>query len=190
MAVQISVRPGAHTFSAETDETILDAALRQGLILPYGCRDGACGSCRGKVLSGEVDHGLAQLHALNEEDRRNGFALFCCAKAKSDLEIEVREVRSARDLPVKTLPARVQKMTRAAPDVMIVELKLPASERLQFLPGQYIEILLKEGRRRAFSLANAPDDDATLQLHIRHVPGGFFTEQVLDRKSTRLNSSH
>ena len=83
MAVQISVRPGAHDFSAETDETILDAALRQGLILPYGCRDGACGSCRGKVLSGEVDHGLAQLHALNEEDRRNGFALFCCAKAKS-----------------------------------------------------------------------------------------------------------
>ena len=191
MAFQISVRPGAHTFSAETDETILDAALRQGLILPYGCRDGACGSCRGKVLSGEVDHGQAQLHALSEDDRRDGFALFCCAKAKSDLEIEVREVRSARDLPVKTLPVRVQKMTRAAPDVMIIELKLPASERLQFLPGQYIEILLKEGRRRAFSLANAPDDDTTLQLHIRHVPGGFFTEQVFatlkERDILRIN---
>lgn len=191
MAFQINVRPGAHDFSAEAGETILDAALRQGLILPYGCRNGACGSCRGKVLDGEVDHGQAQLHALNDDDRRNGFALFCCAKAKSDLEIEVREVRSARDLPVKTLPARVQTMRRAAPDVMIVELKLPASERLQFLPGQYIEILLKEGRRRAFSLANAPGDDATLQLHIRHVPGGFFTEHVFatlkERDILRIN---
>lgn len=185
MAFQISVQPGAHGFAAEADETILDAALRQGLILPYGCRDGACGACRGKILSGEVDYGKAQIHALSEEDRHAGFALFCCAKAKSDLDIEVREFRSSSDLPVKTLPARVQKMTLAAPDVMIVELKLPASERLQFLPGQYVEILLKGGRRRAFSLANAPHDDACLQLHIRHVPGGFYTEHVFSAMKER-----
>ena len=194
MSFQISVRPGAHGFSADADETILDAALRQGLILPYGCRDGACGACRGKVLSGEIDHGRAQNHALSEEDRRAGFALFCCTKAKSDLDIEVRELRSSSDLPVKTLPARVQKMTLAAPDVMIVELKLPASERLQFLPGQYVEILLKEGRRRAFSLANAPHDDACLQLHIRHMPGGFYTDHVFsamkERDILRLNGPH
>ena len=194
MAFQISVQPGAHGFAAEANETILDAALRQGLILPYGCRDGACGACRGKILSGEVDQGRAQTHALSEEDRHAGFALFCCAKAKSDLDIEVRELRSSSDLPVKTLPARVQKMTLAAPDVMIVELKLPASERLQFLPGQYIEILLKERRRRAFSLANAPHDDASLQLHIRHVPGGFYTDHVFsamkERDILRINGPH
>ena len=194
MAFQISVQPGAHRFAAEADETILDAALRQGLILPYGCRDGACGACRGKILSGEADQGRAQTHALSEEDRHAGFALFCCAKAKSDLDIEVRELRSSSDLPVKTLPARVQKMTLAAPDVMIVELKLPASERLQFLPGQYIEILLKERRRRAFSLANAPHDDASLQLHIRHVPGGFYTDHVFsamkERDILRINGPH
>ena len=194
MAFQINVQPGTHGFAAEVDETVLDAALRQGVILPYGCRNGACGSCRGKVLSGEIDHGEAQLHALSEDDRRDGFALFCCAKARSDLDIEVREVRSVRDLPVKTLPVRVQKMTRAARDVMIVEVKLPASERLQFLPGQYIEILLKEGRRRAFSLANPPNDDATLQLHIRHVPGGFFTGHVFstlkERDILRINGPH
>ncbi|MFT3847973.1 MAG: CDP-6-deoxy-delta-3,4-glucoseen reductase [Propionivibrio sp.] len=194
MPFQISVQPGTHGFQSESDETILDAALRHGLLLPYGCRDGACGSCRGKVLSGEVDHGQAQPHALNDDDRRAGFALFCCAKAKSDLEIEVRELRSARELPIKTLPARVQKMTRIAPDVMIVELKLPATERLQFLPGQYIEILPKERRRRAFSLANTPHDDACLQLHIRHVPGGFYTEHVFstmrERDILRINGPH
>lgn len=194
MAFQINVRPGMHRIQSEPDETILDAALRQGLILPYGCRDGACGSCRGKVLQGVVDLGAVQAHALSDDDRNAGFALFCCAKPRSDLEIEVRELRSSTDLPIKTLPARVQKMTRAAPDVMIVELKLPASERLQFLPGQYIEILLKEGRRRAFSLANAPHDDASLQLHVRHVPGGLFTEHVFsamkERDILRIRGPH
>jgi len=194
MGFQISVQPSQHVFQAEADETILDAALRQGLMLPYGCRDGACGACRGKVLSGQVDHGKAQIHALGEDDRRAGFALFCCAKAQSDLVVESRELRSSLEVPVKTLPARVQKLTLAAPDVMIMELKLPASERLQFFPGQYIEILLKNGRRRAFSLANAPHDDSCLQLHIRHIPGGQFTDPVFstmkERDMLRFNGPH
>lgn len=194
MGFQISVQPSQHVFQAEADETILDAALRQGLMLPYGCRDGACGACRGKVSSGQVDHGKAQVFALGEEDRHAGFALFCCAKAQSDLVIESREIRSTRDVPVKTLPARVEKLTRAAPDVMIMELKLPASERLQFFAGQYIEILLKNGRRRAFSLANAPHDDSCLQLHIRHMPGGQFTDAVFstmkERDMLRFNGPH
>ena len=185
MGFQISVEPSLHAFQAEADETILDAALRQGLLLPYGCRDGACGACRGKVLRGQVEHGKAQIHALGEDDRRAGFALFCCARAQSDLVIESRELRSALDVPVKTLPARVQKLTRAAPGVMLMELKLPASERLQFAAGQYIEILLKNGRRRAFSLANAPHDDACLQLHVRHMPGGQFTDAVFGTMKER-----
>ena len=194
MGFQISVEPSRHIFQAEADETILDAALRQGLSLPYGCRDGACGSCRGKVLSGQVDHGKAQLLALSDADRHAGLALFCCAKAQSDLTIESRELRSAQDIPVKTLPARVQKLTLAASDVMLVELKLPASQRFPFLAGQYIDILLKDGQRRAFSLANAPHDDGCLQLHIRHTPGGLFTDQVFtamkERDMLRFNGPH
>ncbi|MFZ4539403.1 CDP-6-deoxy-delta-3,4-glucoseen reductase [Propionivibrio sp.] len=194
MGFQISVQPSNHVFQAEAEETILDAALRQGLALPYGCRYGACGACRGKVLSGQVDHGKALNEVLSEADRRAGFALFCCASASSDLSIESRELRSSEELPVKTLPARVQKLTRAAPDVMLVELRLPASERLQFFAGQYIDILLKGGRRRAFSLANAPHDDGCLQLHIRHVPGGQFTDHVFstmkDRDMLRFNGPH
>ena len=193
MTYQITVLPSQHSFQAEVGETILDAALRQGVMLPYGCRDGGCGACRGKVVSGVVDAGSAPSHVLSAEDRAAGVALLCCASAHSDLSIEAREL-PAQQLPVKTLPARVQKLTRAAPDVMLIELKLPASERLQFLAGQYIDILLKEGRRRAFSLANAPGDDACLQLHVRHLPGGQFTDHVFstmkERDILRLNGPH
>ena len=194
MGFQISVQPSRHVFQAGDSETILDAALRQGLMLPYGCRDGLCGACRGKVLSGQVNHGKAQIHTLSDAEREDGFALFCCATAQSDLLIESREFRSSMEVPVRTLPARVEKLTRAAPDVMLMELKLPASERLQFLAGQYIEILLKDGRRRAFSLANAPHDDTCLQLHIRQVPDGTFTNHVFnamkERDMLRINGPH
>ena len=178
MGFQISVQPSQRVFQAEPNETILEAALRQGLSLPYGCRDGACGSCRGRVLSGQVVHGKASIEVLGEADRRAGYALFCCAMAISDLCIESREARALGDIPIRTLPARVHRLTRAAPDVMIVELKLPANERLQFLAGQYVDILLKEGRRRSFSLANAPHADEVLELHVRQVPGGQFTGHV------------
>jgi CDP-4-dehydro-6-deoxyglucose reductase len=194
MSFQITVLPSQHHFQAAADETILDAALRQGVVLPYGCRDGACGACRGKVVSGQVEHGQAQSQALSEADRDAGIALFCCATARSDLVIEGRELLASAQLPVRTLPARVQKLTLAAPDVMLIELKLPASERLQFLAGQYIEILLKDGRRRAFSLANAPHDDSCLQLHVRQIAGGLFTDQVFatlrERDILRFNGPH
>ena len=154
MGFQINVEPSGHVFEAKKGETILDAALRQGVILPYGCRGGACGACRGKVLSGQIDHGIAQDFALSDADRAAGFALFCCASAQSDLHIKASEIHSAQEIPIKTLPAKVQKLTRAAPEVMLIDLKLPASERLQFLAGQYIEILLKDGlRRNAVQLA-------------------------------------
>lgn len=194
MSFSVTVEPGQHGFAAETDETILEAALRQGLTMPYGCRDGACGACKGKVLHGEVDHGKSQAHALTEADKAAGLTLFCCAKAKSDLVLECKEVRSQSEIPVKTLPARVEKMEKVAADVMVLHLRLPATERLQFLTGQYIDILLKDGKRRSFSLANAPHDDATLQLHVRLVPGGLFTEQVFttmkERDILRLNGPH
>ncbi len=194
MSHQISVTPSGHKFVAEADETILEAALRQGLTMPYGCRDGACGACKGKVLSGSVDHGKAQAHALNDAEKAAGLTLFCCAKAQSDLSLECKQVTSATDIPVKTLPSRIEKLERLAPDVIEMHLRLPASERLQFLAGQYIDILLKDGKRRSFSLANAPHDDALLQLHIRHVPGGLFTEQVFSsmklRDILRFNGPH
>jgi CDP-4-dehydro-6-deoxyglucose reductase len=178
MPFQITIEPSGHTFLAEEGETVLEAALRHGYTLPYGCRNGACGSCKGKIVSGRVDYGDYQTSALPDEEKAAGFALFCSARPLSDLVIESREVGAARDIQVRTIPCRVQKIDKPSPDVAVLYLKLPASERLQFLPGQYIDILLKDGKRRSFSLANAPHDDELLQLHVRHVPGGAFTEYV------------
>ena len=192
MSYRITVLPSGETFEAAADETILDAALRHGLTLPYGCRDGACGACKGKILDGTVDYGKAQ--ALTDADKAAGLALFCCAKPTGDLSLECKEVRAANEIPVKTLPARIEKLERRAADVIELHLRLPASERLQFLAGQYVDILLKDGKRRSFSMANAPHDDACIQLHIRHVPGGLFTDQVFSglkvRDILRLNGPH
>ncbi len=185
MAFQITIQPSGHTCTAAPGMPILRAALDAGLLLPYGCRNGACGACKGRLVSGSIDYGDADPSALSEADKTAGLALFCCAQPLSDIVIESRELAPESEFPVRTLPARVQKMALLAPDVMVLSLKLPASERLQFLAGQYIEILLKDGRRRAFSLANAPHEDGLLQLHVRRVPGGQFTGQVFETMKER-----
>lgn len=178
MTFEITIKPSDHRLPCEGDETVLAAAMRADLMLPYGCRNGACGSCKGKILAGEVDYGPHQAATLTEEEKRQGLALFCCARPRTDLVIEVREVRRAGDITIKRLPCRIESIDRAAADVAIVRLKLPANERLQYLAGQYIDLLLKDGKRRSFSLATAPHDDALLELHIRHVPGGVFTDAL------------
>lgn len=180
MPYSVKIMPSGHQMEVDDDETVLEAALRQGFALPYGCRNGGCGSCMGTLVEGEVDYGPMRPRALSEADEAEGKALFCQAYPISDLVIEVPEIGAAKDIVIKTLPARVVELKRLNHDVMEMRLKLPASERLQFLAGQYIDILLKDGRRRSFSLANPPHRDETLELHIRHVPGGFFTTQVFE----------
>jgi CDP-4-dehydro-6-deoxyglucose reductase, E3 len=178
MAFQITIRPSGHVFSVEPGEAVLEAALRQGFTLPYGCRNGACGSCKGKIIAGSFEYGVYQPSALSEEEKAQGKALFCQAKPVGDLIIEAREVTAAGEIPVRTLPCRVQKIEKRAPDVAVLYLKLPAHERLQFLAGQYIDILMKDGKRRSFSMANPPHDDEHLQLHIRNYLGGTFSNYV------------
>ena len=178
MPHQVTIQPSGHQFTVDDDETILEAALREGFALPYGCRNGACGACKGRVLSGQIDYGVHSPNALKAEEKAEGRALFCRAKARSDLTIESKEIGAAKDIVVKTMPCRVEKLEKRADDVMLVKIRLPAKERLQFLAGQYIDFQLKDGRSRSYSLANPPHDDALLELHIRHVPGGLFSDQV------------
>ncbi len=185
MPHQVTIQPSGHQFTVDDDETILEAALREGFALPYGCRNGACGACKGKVLAGQLDYGVYQANALKDEEKAQGRALFCRAKPLSDMTIEVKEVGAAKDIVVKTLPCRVEKLDRLADDVMRVKIKLPANERLQFLAGQYIDFQLKDGRARSYSLANPPHDDALLELHIRHVPGGLFTDPLFSTLKER-----
>lgn len=185
MPSKITIEPSGHQCVADDGDTILEAALAAGFMLPYGCRNGACGSCKGRLLRGSVDYGSHQDATLPAAEKLQGWALFCCAKPLGDVTIECRELRAAGEIPVRKLPCRVEKIERLAPDVIALSLKLPAGERLQFLAGQYIEFLLRDGRRRAFSLANAPHDDEMLTLHIRHTPGGHFTEHVFGGMKVR-----
>ena len=181
----IILQPSGLQFSVEEGETVLAAALRQGFVLPYGCKSGACGSCKGRIVSGTVDYGTYQRKALPDEEKAKGRALFCQAKPLSDLVLEARAIGAAKDIQIKTLPCRIQRMERAADDVMILSLKLPANEKLNFLAGQFVEFLLKDGSRRSFSIANAPHDAELLQLHVRHVKGGQFTDHVFGKMKER-----
>lgn len=185
MTFKVTLKPSNHSFPIDSGETILEAGLRHGYTMPYSCRDGVCGSCKGKVLEGELDYGEYQPFALTEAEKAAGEALFCKAKARSDLVIEGHEITSDSEIPVKNLPCRVERMERLTDEVMALYLKLPANERLQFLAGQYIDIQMKDGKSRSFSLANAPHDDEYLELHIRNIPGGAFSQHVFSEMKAR-----
>lgn len=185
MTFQVTVQPSGHQFSCEADETILSAAIRAGVGLPYGCKNGACGSCKGKVVSGSVQQKAHQQRALPPEEEAAGFALFCCATSAADLVIEAREVAGSSDYPIKKMPSRVTTIEKVAPDVVVLTLQLPASERLHYRAGQYIEFLLRDGKRRSYSMASAPEDGGPVTLHIRHLPGGLFTDQVFTTMKER-----
>jgi CDP-4-dehydro-6-deoxyglucose reductase len=185
MTFQVSVQPSGRQFSCDADETVLAAATRAGIGLPYGCKNGACGSCKGKLLSGSVTHGQHQERALSAADEAAGAALFCCAVPQSDLVIEVREVLGLGDFPIRKMPSRIARLEKLSGDVMLMTLQLPANEKLQYRAGQYIEFLLRDNKRRSYSMANAPHESDQITLHIRHMPGGLFTDQVFGTMKER-----
>ena len=182
MAFQIVVQPSGRSFTVEGDETLLSAGIRQGLNMPYGCKDGACGSCKCKKISGEVQLGTYQTKALSDKERAQGLVLTCCATALSDVVLESKQVTSADAFPMKKMPVRIASMEKVSSDVMRIFLQLPATELMQYHAGQYVEFLLRDGSRRAYSMANAPHtlaaDAPKVELHIRHMPGGKFTDHV------------
>lgn len=182
MSFRVSVEPSGRQFDVEVNETILTAALRQGVALPYGCKNGACGSCKGTVVTGTFTQGKYAPSALSPSEQVAGKALFCCAFPSADMTIECREIAGAGDIPIKKLPARIANMQRLGHDVMIIKLQLPATERLQFLAGQYIELLLRNGERRSYSIANAPEIEGPIELHVRHMPGGMLTDMLFGDK--------
>ena len=181
LSYKVSVLPSNRSFTVEADEPILTAGIRQAVAMPYGCKDGACGSCKCKMLEGKVIHGTHQAKALSEEEEAKGYILTCCAKPQSDIVLESRQVTSADAFPIKRMPSRVISMEKKSHDVMAIQLQLPASDTLQYKAGQYVEFILRDGARRSYSMATAPHlaaDSKTLELHIRHMPGGKFTDHV------------
>jgi CDP-4-dehydro-6-deoxyglucose reductase len=181
MPLSITLQPSGRSFDVQRDETILAAAIRQGVGLPYGCKDGACGSCKSRLLSGRVIHGAHQLKALSAAEEDAGLVLTCCATPQTDCVIEARSVPGAGEFPVLKMPTRVLSISRPTADVALLRLQLPANQRFQYHAGQYIEFILRDGARRSYSMANAPSrlgSPPAIELHIRHMPGGLFTDQV------------
>ena len=182
---KVSIASSGKSFVVKEGESILTAALKHGVMLPYSCKNGTCGSCKGVVHSGEVHYPFHPPLALERKDLAEGFALMCQAEPIEDLLIEVREIEAVRDIQVRLLPARVIEKSLLASNVVRLRLKLPSAQRLQFLAGQYIDVLLKGGKRRAFSIASCPSLEDEIELHIRHVQGGDFTGFVFDELQAR-----
>ncbi len=177
MTSQVTLTKNNITFPVEESESILDAAVNQGISFPYACKKGICGACKGKVVQGEFDY-IIDPTRLSEEEKQQGFTLFCCVKAKQDLEIEIDLVEEIKDIEIKHLPSKVQELKKLAHDVMYIMLKLPQNQSLAFLPGQYIDIVMQDDKKRSFSIANMPNDKSEIELHIRHIEGGLFTGEV------------
>ena len=164
---------------------MLEAALRAGLNLPHSCKGGNCGACRARLVEGAVAYPNGRPLGLSPAEESDGLVLLCQARAQGDLLIETFEAVSADEICIKRLPCRVERTARLSHDVMALYLKLPAVERFDFKPGQYVDVMLPKGRRRSFSIASPPHDSRTLELHVRRAPGGEFTE----RYSPRAGSS-
>src|SRR6201996_3166646 len=179
----VRIEPHGRTITARADRPILEAALAAGLNLPHSCKSGHCASCRARLRAGRIDypHGLPL--GLTPAEAAEGNILLCQAQARSDLVVEARLVSSVAEVDIKTLPCRIARVRPLAPDVMQVFLRLPAVESLRFHAGQYRDILLDRGARRSFSIASPPHDSELLELHVRRVPGGAFSDGLFGSTS-------
>lgn len=187
MGFKVTLRPSGHTYEAEEGASVLSAGLAAGFPLAYSCRAGVCRTCRCKVVEGQVDHGKTSTAYLPVEERLNGHALICQATALSDLTLEVQELDGLAGIRSRITPCRVSKLERVAPDVMVLRVRLPMNENVLFAAGQYVDFLLRGGERRTYSIANAPAAEGVteLEFHLRHMPGGLFTEHAFSTMKVR-----
>jgi CDP-4-dehydro-6-deoxyglucose reductase, E3 len=176
--MRVSLAKSDRSFSADPDQPLLDAAIAAGVRLAHSCRSGNCGACRARLVRGAVGYPYGSPLGLSAGEVADGQILLCQARARTDLEIEVVELRLAEDVVVKRLPCRIERAERLAHDVLALYLRLPAAEDFRFRPGQYLDVILARGRRRSFSIASPPHDARLLELHVRRVAGGEFTERL------------
>lgn len=186
MSYQVDVQPVGLAFEISTEQTLLEAALADGMMLRHSCREGTCGSCKGKVLAGQVDHADSDLAVLTQAERDDGYALFCRAKACSDLQIHAPEVSELKGISIQKTAARVSSVNRVSHDVTIVRLQLPPTLSFNYFPGQYAEVILKDGSRRSYSMATTPNEDNQLEWHIRNTGGVFSQFAYQDLKERAL----
>lgn len=179
--MRIRLENSGREFEAADLEFLLDAAERAGVNLPYSCRDGICGTCKARLSSGTVDHGHYAASALSEQEREQGYFLMCCSLAQTDLLVDAPVEEMGFSPGPVTLACHVRRIERPSDEVAIVSLDLPTGVSFRFRAGQYVEIILADGLRRSFSVASAPHEPATVELHVRRVPGGRLTPRIFEQ---------
>jgi CDP-4-dehydro-6-deoxyglucose reductase len=187
--LRIKLSTSGIEFSVRAEQSLLDAALDASLNLPHSCKGGNCGSCRARLLQGEIYYPNGAPLGLSEAEAAEGFVLMCEARARSDILLETFEITSPEQAVIKRLPARIECAVALSHDVMGLHLRLPAAEAFRFEAGQYIDVMLSGGRRRSFSIASPPHDSRLLELHVRRVAGGEFSAPLFDTdaRSALLN---
>ncbi len=183
MGFRVTLHPSGHSFEAAEGQNVLKSALEAGYNLPYSCRAGGCSTCKAHIADGTVDHALSTETYLPHWMREQGFALLCQAKPKSDLTIEIEELKLHLATP-SVVPCRVKQIRKVAPDVVVLHLRTPYNDNMLFAAGQYIDFLLDGGKRRSYSIATPPMLETgmmDIEIHVRHNPGGLFTDRVFNK---------
>ena len=178
MSFRIRLLPSGKEFAAEINETVLEAALRSGISLNYNCNTGTCGSCGGRIMSGQTRETQQPDFHFSEMQKAQGHVLLCVTAAQSDLEIEVKEAGGIEDIPLQLIPTKVEQMERIQDDTMILHLRTPRTQTLRFLAGQHLSLAIAGMPPRNKSIASCPCNAMHLQFHIRRVPGDQFSEYV------------
>lgn len=181
MAAHVKIRPSGHEFFVEGADTLLEAALRAGLALNYGCSNGNCGQCKARVVEGQVMKVRPHDYVLSEAEKSSGYALMCSNTAVTDVVIEAGEAQLASDIPLQHITAHVKSIDQAGDDMLILNLQTPRNNRLRFLAGQNAILQLGHALSAEFPVASCPCDDRNLQFHIRNLPGNPFSDYVATR---------
>jgi len=180
VGMQLTLLPERVTIAVRPERSLLESALIAGVPLLHSCRGGSCGACRARLVAGQVAQPHGPGLGLSEEERAAGQILLCRAEPLTDVTVEVRTLRSAAEIEIRKLPCRVERLERLSPDVMGVTLRLPVIEPFRWEPGQFVDLILADGTRRAYSIAAPYAAAARLELHIARVPGGAVSGALFD----------
>jgi CDP-4-dehydro-6-deoxyglucose reductase, E3 len=181
MAAHVTVLPSNNDFFIDGPDTILEAALRAGIPLDYGCSGGNCGLCKAKVISGQVRKTRFHDYVRTEADKRDGLFLMCSNTAVTDLVIEAAVAGGVQDIPFQQIPATVKSITVLTPDMALLHLQTPRTNRLRFLAGQSVSLILGKSLKATLAIASCPCDDRNILFHVQRIPGNVFSDYVFNK---------
>jgi len=180
MSVKAYLKPSARTFAVQRGETLLEAGLRAGLALGYGCANGSCGKCKARVVTGSVSEVRFHDYVLSASEKHAGYTLLCCATALEDVEVEAGEAGGADDIELQTIRARVHRLHPVGEEIMLLTVRTPRSQLLRFLSGQHVDLAVGSLTPRDVPIASCPCDDMNIQFHFRRAPDDAFLEQIFE----------